>query len=170
MKNKQKEWKSPLLSCRLILQICSQKTSRRQTQSRSQQKSTQRRPHTKNPCPARGKMCNKCGKKHFAKMCFTGQRTTPAGQSRRAPNHRAHTVSVDIVQGEQESNISDDEYRILPKVSPALSAVDMPQTGEGAHYRICTTHLEYKPPPSLLSSSSYRMEFTLVLSSNTAAR
>ena len=95
---------------------------RRQTQPRSQQKSsTQCRqcglawPHTKNPCPARGKTCNKCGKpNHFAKMCFTGQTTTHAGQGgprRRAPNRSAqvNTVSAAPAQDEQDSS-SDDEY------------------------------------------------------------
>jgi hypothetical protein len=59
-------------------------------------------------------------------------------------------------------------YRILPKISPPFSAVDMSQTGEGAYIRICATHLEYKPPPA--DGFSHRMDSTLVLSSNTAAR
>ena len=40
-------------------------------------------------------------------------------------------------------------YRILPKISPPprlFSAVDLAQTGEGADFRICAMHLEYKPP------------------------
>lgn len=72
-------------------------------------------PHTKNPCPARGKTCNKCGKpNHFAKMCLTGQRApTTRGQSgpqRRTPSRRhVNTVSGASVQDETDSS-SDEEY------------------------------------------------------------
>ena len=69
-------------------------------------------PHTKSPCPAKGKTCNKCGKpNHFAKMCLT--RTHPTrGQSepRRPPNRRhVNTVTGASVQNETDSS-SDEEY------------------------------------------------------------
>jgi len=95
---------------------------RRPAQSRPQPKTNQCRqcglswPHTKSPCPARGKTCNSCGKpNHFAKMCLTGRKTAPAhgqrGPKRTAPNRRSqlNQVSTAPKQQEEESS-SDDEY------------------------------------------------------------
>ena len=74
-----------------VRQVRRSQTSRRQFQNRSQQtlstKCRQRElswPHTKNPCPAKGKTCNKCVKhNHFAKICLTRQWTPlTQGQSR----------------------------------------------------------------------------------------
>ena len=94
----------------------------RQTQNRSHQKSPTQCcqcglswPHTKNPCPARGKTCNKCGKpNHFAKMCLTGQKSPStrgqSGSQQRVPNRRhVNTVLASPTRDEDDSS-SDDEY------------------------------------------------------------
>ena len=101
---------------------------RRPTQSRPQPKSSQCRqcglswPHTKNPCPAKGKTCNKCGKpNHFAKMCLSGRRIAPVqGQHKheRRPKQTALNRRPDVnyvstapeEENEKEESSSDDEY------------------------------------------------------------
>ena len=75
-------------------------------------------PHTKNPCPAKGKTCNKCGKpNHFAKMCLTGKKTPQTrgqrGQQRRTSNRRTqvnHISTAPPQEEEEEDSSSDDEY------------------------------------------------------------
>ena len=81
-------------------------------------------PHTRTPCPAKGKTCNSCGKpNHFAKMCLSGRRTAPAHSQyrqeqrpkRTAPNRRqVNHVSTAPPQDEEEESSeessSDGEY------------------------------------------------------------
>ena len=77
-------------------------------------------PHTKGPCPAKGKSCRKCGKlNHFAKMCFSKSRppVSRAQQSHPQQSHfsgsprnsRIRQVTTVVDEG-SSSNESEDEY------------------------------------------------------------
>ncbi len=62
-------------------------------------------PHKMNPCPAKGKICRKCGKpNHFAKMCLSKPKARPHQHSQKA--------NINQVQEEapSSSDDSDDEY------------------------------------------------------------
>ena len=106
-----------------VKRIRGDQRSRRPTQSCPAPNSSQCRqcglswPHTKNPCPARGKPCNSCGKpNHFAKMCLTTQKPPYPhghhGPERKTTNRKpqVNQVSAALEQQEKEDSSSDDEY------------------------------------------------------------
>ena len=101
---------------------------RRQMQQHSQPQSSMCRqcgltwPHTRSPCPAKGKSCNKCGKpNHFAKMCLSSQQTITAHaqhshqqraqSSTQQPRSQVHYISTANEEKEESSSDeSDAEY------------------------------------------------------------
>lgn len=85
-------------------------------------------PHTQGPCPAKGKMCNKCGKpNHFSNVCYTNKqsRQMPAKhsspQGSQARTQMGATKIHMMTTHDSSESESDDEYVFTISALPGSS-------------------------------------------------
>ena len=122
-------------------------------------------PHTKGPCPAKGKSCNKCGKlNHFAKMCQSRPHPTvppkrqsyPQQSSISKPQKHSHVHRVSTaVDASLSSDGSDDEYVFT--LIRNQSKVQVPETDVEVNGMQITVMIDTGASTDILDEATFNM-------------